>query len=110
LLRDDEPQHRYEIATTLLDELRRNLAIEVRCLTEDGFDEIRRLSAQHLTETWGLGLREQATVAQTAYPRPSGKGSPRSHLHLSGRGHSASTSSASTTARDAAAPPRMRRR
>jgi len=86
LLRDDEPKHRYEVAATLLDELRRNLAIEVRCLTEEGFDEIRRLSERHLTETWGLGVRERVTVAQTAYPRPSGKGSPRSHLHLSGRG------------------------
>ena len=86
LLRDDDPKHRYEVAATLLDELRRNLAIDVRCLTEPGFDEIRRLSMQHLTETWGLGPREAASEAQTAYPRPSGKRSPRSHLHLSGRG------------------------
>ncbi|MGN9911112.1 DEAD/DEAH box helicase [Phytohabitans sp. LJ34] len=86
LLRDAEPGHRYEVASTLLDELRRNLAIDVRCLTEDGFDEIRRLSAQHLTEPWALGVRERAVVAGIAFPKPSGRGRPRYHLHLSGRG------------------------
>ncbi|MFG3420573.1 DEAD/DEAH box helicase [Micromonospora sp. NPDC048063] len=86
LLRDDNPEHRYEIAATLLDELRRNLAIDVRCLTEEGFDEIRRLSAQHLAEPWALGVRERATVAAVAFPKPSSKGRPRSYLHLSGRG------------------------
>ncbi|MGC4805725.1 DEAD/DEAH box helicase [Micromonospora sp. DT233] len=86
LLRDDNPEHRYEIAATLLDEMRRNLAIDVRCLTGEGFDEIRRLSAQHLAEPWALSLRERATVAAIAFPKPSGKGRPRSHLHLSGRG------------------------
>ncbi|MGA4687581.1 DEAD/DEAH box helicase [Micromonospora sp. AB353] len=86
LLRDDNPEHRYEIAATLLDEMRRNLAIDVRCLTEEGFDEIRRLSVQHLAEPWALGVRERATVAAIAFPKPSGKGRPRSYLHLSGRG------------------------
>jgi ATP-dependent helicase YprA (DUF1998 family) len=86
LLRDDNPAHRYEVAATLLDELRRNLAIDVRCLTEEGFDEIRRLSAQHLAEPWALGARERATVAGIAFPKPSSKGRPRSYLHLSGRG------------------------
>jgi ATP-dependent helicase YprA (DUF1998 family) len=86
LLRDDNPDHRYEIAATLLDEMRRNLAIDVRCLTEEGFDEVRRLSVQHLAEPWALGVRERVTVAATAFPKPSGKGRPRSYLHLSGRG------------------------
>ncbi|PZG15423.1 DEAD/DEAH box helicase [Micromonospora craterilacus] len=86
LLRDDSPEHRYEIAATLLDEMRRNLAIDVRCLTEEGFDEIRRLSVQHLAEPWALGVRERSTVAAIAFPKPSGKGRPRSYLHLSGRG------------------------
>jgi superfamily II DNA/RNA helicase len=86
ILQDDAPEHRHEIAATLLDELRRNLAIDVRCLTEDGFDEIRRLSLQHLAEPWKLGDRERATVAGIAFPKPSSKGRPRSYLHLSGRG------------------------
>ena len=86
LLRDDEPERRYEIAATLLDELRRNLAIDVRCLTEEGFDEIRKLSHQHLAEPWKLSDRERATVAGIAFPKPSSKGRPRSYLHLSGRG------------------------
>jgi hypothetical protein len=86
LLRDDKAERRYEVAATLLDELRRNLAIDVRCLTEEGFDEIRRLSLQHLAEPWKLGDRERATVAAIAFPKPSSKGRPRNHLHLSGRG------------------------
>jgi ATP-dependent helicase YprA (DUF1998 family) len=86
LLRDDDPDHRHEVAATLLDELRRNLAIDVRCLTEDGFDEIRRLSGQHLAEPWALGIRERAVLAGIAFPKPSGRGRPRYHLHLSGRG------------------------
>lgn len=86
LLADDKPEHRHEIAATLLDELRRNLAIDVRCLTEEGFDEIRRLSQQHLTEPWKLGDRERATVAGIAFPAPGGKWRPRNYLHLSGRG------------------------
>ena len=57
-LRDDDPVHRQEIATALLDELRRNLAIDVEYLTSDGFDQVRRLSAQHLKEPWSLPERE----------------------------------------------------
>lgn len=86
LLSGDPPEHRYEIAATLLDELRRNLAIEVRCLSDDGFDELRRLSDQQLADTWGLGPREVPVTAGMAFPRPSVKGQPRRHLHLSGRG------------------------
>ena len=37
-LRDDNPEHRAEIASALLDELRRNLAIDVEALSEDGFE------------------------------------------------------------------------
>src|SRR5208282_3244014 len=35
-LRDDDPIHRQEIATALLDELRRNLAIDVEYLSSEG--------------------------------------------------------------------------
>jgi superfamily II DNA/RNA helicase len=85
-LRDDDPEHRTEIAAALLDELRRNLAIEVEYLTEDGFDVVRRLSAQHLKEPWSLPERERPPAAGLAFPGPAGRGQPRHHIYVSGRG------------------------
>ena len=80
------PQHREEIAGALLDELRRNLAIDVECLSEDGFERVRRLSAQHLKEPWSLPERELPPMAGVAFPGPGKRGLPRNNLFLSGRG------------------------
>jgi superfamily II DNA/RNA helicase len=85
-LREDDPQHRREIARTLLDELRRNLAIDVDCLSEDGFDQVRRLSAQHLREPWSLPEREKPPEAAIAFPGPGKRGERRSHVYISGLG------------------------
>ena len=86
VLRDDEPKHREEIAAALLDELRRNLAIDVEYLTEDGFDLVRRLSAQHLKEPWSLPERERPPLAGVAFPGPGKRGQSRSNIYVSGRG------------------------
>jgi ATP-dependent helicase YprA (DUF1998 family) len=85
-LRDDDPQHREEIAAALLDELRRNLAIDVEYLSDDGFDQVRRLSAQHLKEPWSLPERELPPMAGVAFPGPGKPGQRRSNVYLSGRG------------------------
>ena len=85
-LRNDDPAHREEIAAALLDELRRNLAIDVDCLSTDGFDLVKRLSAQHLTEPWSLPEREQPPAAGVAFPGPGKPGQWRSNMYLSGRG------------------------
>src|SRR6266567_2890311 len=85
-LRDDDPAHREEIATALLDELRRNLAIDVEYLSDDGFDQVRRLSAQHLKEPWSLPERELPPLAGVAFPGPGKPGQRRSNVYLSGRG------------------------
>jgi len=85
-LRDDEPKHREEIAAALLDELRRNLAIDVEYLTEDGFDLVRRLSAQHLKEPWSLPERERPPLAGVAFPGPGKRGQARTNIYVSGRG------------------------
>src|SRR5262249_11374418 len=82
-LREDDADHRQEIAETLLDELRRNLAIEVEYLTEDGFDQVKRLSAQHLKEPWSLPEREQPPVAGVAFPGPGKAGLRRTNLFVS---------------------------
>ena len=85
-LRDDDPVHREEIAAALLDELRRNLAIDVEYLSDDGFDLVRRLSAQHLKEPWSLPERELPPMAGVAFPGPGQRGQRRSNVYLSGRG------------------------
>src|SRR6266702_7910696 len=85
-LSDDEPAHRAEVAAALLDELRRNLAIDVPYLTTEGFDPVKRISQQHLKEPWSLPEREQPPLAGAAFPGPGRPGRPRSDLYLSGRG------------------------
>jgi len=84
-LRQDDPDHRRELAWALLDELRRNLAIEIGYLTSEGFDQLLRLSTQHLKEPWSLPERERPPAAGVAFPGPGGKGRPRQHLYVSGR-------------------------
>ncbi len=85
-LRDDDPEHRQEIASALLDELRRNLAIDVEYLSDDGFDLVRRLSAQQLKEPWSLPERELPPMAGVAFPGPGKPGQRRSNVYVSGRG------------------------
>ena len=80
-LRGDDPKHRLEVAGTLLDELRRNLAIDVECLSDEGFDRVRRLSAQHLREPWSLPERELPPNAGVAFPGP-GKARPAAQQRL----------------------------
>jgi superfamily II DNA/RNA helicase len=85
-LREDRPEHRQEVAATLLDELRRNLAIDVPALTEEGFSVIHKLSGQHLAEPWKLPERERPPEAGVAFPGPGGRGGRRGRdLFISGR-------------------------
>ncbi|WP_344856080.1 DEAD/DEAH box helicase [Planomonospora alba] len=85
-LRDDAPQHREELMRVLLDELRRVLAIEVDCLTDVGFEQVEKLSEQHLRDPWALPEREQKPETGIAFARAGGKGGSRRHLHLTGHG------------------------
>lgn len=85
-LRDDVPDHRQELIRVLLDELRRVLAIDVDCFTEVGFEQLQKLSGQHLRDPWALSEREQRPRTGMAFARSGGKGSAREHLYLSGYG------------------------
>lgn len=85
-LRDDNPEHRAEIAKLLLDELRRVLAVDVDYLTSIGFEQVKKQSGQHLREPWALPEREPEPIAGVAYARPSKPGGSRRDLYLSGRG------------------------
>jgi MoxR-like ATPase len=89
VLRGDEPEHRYEVAAALLDELRRNLAIDVPYLTEDGFKVVLSLSEQHLKEPWSLSDRERPPLAVAAFAGPGRSGRARRgrrDIYLSGLG------------------------
>ena len=85
-LRDDVPEHRQELMALLLDELRRVLAIDVDCFGDIGFEQLQKLSGQHLREPWALPEREQRPSTGMAFARSGGKGGAREHLYLSGYG------------------------
>ena len=86
LLPDADPATREELARILLDELRRVRAIEVDCLTEDGFDRLKRLARSHLVDPWTLGEDERLVRVGRAVPRSGHAGAGREVLNVSGRG------------------------
>ena len=84
VLRGADPALRAEIARTLLDEMRRSLAIDVSYFRED-FDALLRASEERLVDPWVLSEADKPRVG-TAYPHPSRPGLERSALFLSARG------------------------
>ncbi|WP_328708861.1 DEAD/DEAH box helicase [Microbispora hainanensis] len=87
-LRDDRPELRDELLRTLLDELRRVLAIDADCLTEPGFEQIKEESRHYLKDPWAMEPTENVVYAAVAYPRAGRHGGLRSSkdLHLTGFG------------------------
>ena len=87
-LRDDPPELREELLRTLLDELRRALAIDADCLTEPGFMQIKEESRHYLKDPWAMEPTENVVYAAVAYPRAGRQGGQRSarDLHLTGYG------------------------
>lgn len=71
-LRDAAAGHREELCRIVLDELRRALAVDVDCLTEEGFDRIRRQSRQHLVGHWRLSSRELMPPVGLAFAQSQG--------------------------------------
>ncbi|MDF9717349.1 DEAD/DEAH box helicase [Nocardioides sp. ChNu-99] len=85
-LKEARPGLRQELCQIVLDELRRSLAIDVTCLSEEGFERLKRQSRQHLRGLWTISARELLPIVGTAFAR-SGSGRERSidKLFLSGR-------------------------
>jgi superfamily II DNA/RNA helicase len=80
-----DPVHRAELCRILLDELRRVLAIDVDCLTDDGFERLKSQTRQHLNGQWALSSRDVLAPVGIAFPSPAtGKRLP-SRLFISGR-------------------------
>lgn len=86
LLDQISPAQRQELCQILLDELRRVRAVDVDCLTEEGFDRLKRLTRSHLNETWSMGEDDRVVDAGVAIPRPARAGGRRAVLAVSGRG------------------------
>ncbi|WP_327738020.1 protein kinase [Streptomyces nojiriensis] len=83
-LRNADPALREEVARTLLDYMRRALAIDVQYFRDD-FDTLQRASEERLTGPWVLSESDRPAVG-TAYPYGSKPGMERSALFLSARG------------------------
>ena len=62
------PEQREELARILLDELRRVRAVEVDCLTEEGFDRLKRLARSHLVEPWTMTEDEKMVESGRRHP------------------------------------------
>jgi hypothetical protein len=86
LLTGDTAEHREQLARDLLDELRRSLAVEVECLSQEGFDRIGRISETHLVAPWALSAREPRVRERLAYAGRGQTGTAADALYLSGLG------------------------
>ncbi len=90
-LADAAPATRVEVARTLLDYLRRELAIKVDYLHSVYQGSLRQLSSQRLREPWAMDEGEQLLRGYIAFPRSRKRGADdgnesREHLYVSGRG------------------------
>ena len=84
-LRDTRDGHREELCRIVLDEFRKVLAIDVDCLTEPGFDRIKKQSEQALMGVWAIPANELVAMPGTVYAFTSRPGKRREDLHMTGR-------------------------
>jgi ATP-dependent helicase YprA (DUF1998 family)/very-short-patch-repair endonuclease len=77
---------RMAVAKTLLDFMRRELAIKVDYLTSAFQERIQQQSSQHLIPPWALDDQEPMEQASILFPRPSRPGDYGGHVFLSPRG------------------------
>lgn len=81
------PQTRMTIAKTLLDYMRRELAIKVDYLDSSYQERIQQLSSQRLIEPWAIDEDERMEYASTLIPRSSGGDDGRgNYTYVSARG------------------------
>jgi hypothetical protein len=81
-----DPTTRAQIAKTLLDYLRRELAIKVDYLNPDFQESIQRLSSQRLVAPWAIDENERMEYASVLFPRPSGGEDSQGNVFMSARG------------------------
>lgn len=81
-----KPETRAEIASTLLDFMRRELAIKVDYLDPVAQERIQQQSSQRLISPWAIDENERMERASVLYPRPVRHGDPGDNVYLSPRG------------------------
>ncbi|MEU5929716.1 DEAD/DEAH box helicase [Streptomyces antimycoticus] len=86
-LENDDPVHRGEVARTLLDELRRELAVNEKRLTKLGHEQLVAQSKEHLLGLWAVPETDPRTPARVAFagPRPK-RSSTAETVHFGARG------------------------
>lgn len=84
-LRDATAGQREELCRIVLDEFRRELAVDIDCLTDDGFDRVKRQSDQHLTGLWSVPPREPRPRPGVVSTQSGAPGRPRAEVRLTGR-------------------------
>jgi ATP-dependent helicase YprA (DUF1998 family)/very-short-patch-repair endonuclease len=79
------PQDRLNILHTLLDHLRRELAIAVNYLDSDHHQAIKQLSNQHLKDPWALDENERLVTSYYAKSQARAPGDSGDTIYISGR-------------------------
>lgn len=79
------PQQREAVCKTLLDHMRRELAIKVDYLEPRHQEAVRQLASQRLRPTWGFDEDERAVHASVLFPRPQRPDDYRGYTYLSAR-------------------------
>jgi ATP-dependent helicase YprA (DUF1998 family)/very-short-patch-repair endonuclease len=69
VLAEASPETRRVVARTLLDIMRRALAIKVDWLTRSKQEQVEQLSSQRLRQPWALDESEELELASTLFPR-----------------------------------------
>lgn len=77
---------RFKVSKTLLDFMRRELAVKVEYLDTTRQDQIKQQSLQRLISPWALDENEQTEYAAIVFPRSRRKGDYRGNVYLSPRG------------------------
>lgn len=85
-LASTSPATRATVARTLLDWMRRGLAIKVDYLRPDWQDRLKQQSSQHLIPPWSIDEQEKLRTAAVVYPRARRRGDSGGDLFLSPRG------------------------
>ncbi|HVU70677.1 MAG TPA: helicase-related protein, partial [Ktedonobacteraceae bacterium] len=83
-LRSLPADSRLEVCKTLLDYMRRELAIKVDYLDPARSEELKQQSSQHLVAPWALDEDEDLLYATRLFPRKREQGDDRSERYLSG--------------------------
>ncbi len=80
------PEQRYQVTKTLLDYLRRELALKVDYLDPSQQERIKQLSSQHLLEPWAIDEHETLEHARIVFPRAQRPKDYGGNVYLSPRG------------------------